>query len=63
MRFRNHPKAPELTDTEKREITRLLASPMLADVYGELHAMSQAGTKGNFEQESVPLDEVLKAIG
>lgn len=63
MRFRGHPEAPKLTDTEKRDITRLLASPTMADVHDPLHTMLRVDTKGDFEQESIPIDEVLKALG
>jgi hypothetical protein len=62
MRFRSHPEAPKLTDAEKRDIARLLASPAMADVHDPLREMSRAGTKGDFEQESLPIDEVDKAI-
>lgn len=62
MRFRNNPDAPKLTESEWRDIVRLLSSPSMEDVHRELSAMLQAGTKGDFEQESVPVEEVWDAI-
>lgn len=62
MRFRHRVGAPELTDGERRDIERLLGSPVLEDVHDELRSMSCAGTKGDFEQESVSPDVVLKAL-
>jgi hypothetical protein len=62
MHFRDHPEALKLMDAEKRDIARLLASPTLADVHDPLYAMLGANTKGDFEQESIPIDEVLKAL-
>src|SRR6185503_17551568 len=62
MNFRNHPDALPLTEEERRDLARLLASPTIGDVHDALDAISQAGTKGNFEQESVPLEHVLEAI-
>lgn len=41
----------------KREsaiLSRLIADPLVADVRSELMAMRAAGSKGDFEQESLP---------
>lgn len=62
MRFRDHPGAPKLTASERRDVARLLASPKIADVHEQLLAMSHANTKGDFEQESLSIDEVLNAL-
>jgi hypothetical protein len=62
MRFRDRLDAPRLTDDERKVIARLLDSEVLADVHGELQAMLAAGTKGAFEQEEVPLEEVVNEI-
>jgi hypothetical protein len=53
MQFRALPGAPALTEDERRVIGRLLDSDIVADVHGELRTMLEAGTKGDFEQESV----------
>jgi len=62
MRFRERDDAPGLTEDERKVIARLLETPVLADVRGELEAMLAAGTKGAFEQEEVPLDAVVGAL-
>ncbi|MCX6879071.1 MAG: DUF2220 family protein [Verrucomicrobia bacterium] len=53
MTFRPDPRAPSLTVPERKTLRRLLASPVLADVYPELQAMLAHGSKGAFEQESL----------
>lgn len=63
MRFRPMPGAPPLTEEERKVIGRLLASETVADVHAELRAMLEAGTKGNFEQESVGVDGALTLVG
>jgi len=62
MRFRDHPGAPRLTASERRDVARLLVSPVMVDVRDQLLEMSHANTKGDFEQESLPIDEVLNAL-
>jgi hypothetical protein len=62
MRFRDRADAPGLTEEERKVIARLLGSEVLADVHAELRAILAAGTKGAFEQEEVPLDEVVNEI-
>jgi len=62
MRFRDHPEAPELTASERRDVARLLASPVMSDVRDQLQGMSHANTKGDFEQESLSIEEVLNAL-
>lgn len=63
MRFQPMAGAPSLTEDERRVIARLLDSDTLADVHGELQAMLEAGTKGDFEQESVGVDGALTLVG
>jgi hypothetical protein len=63
MRFRPLPGAPALTEEERRVIGRLLDSDIVADVHGELRTMLEAGTKGDFEQESVGVDGALTLVG
>ncbi len=58
MAFRPLAGAPALTEEERRVIARLLVCDSMADVHGELRAMLEAGTKGDFEQESLPLDGI-----
>lgn len=55
MRFRPMAGAAALTEEERKVIGRLLACDSMTDVHGELRAMQAAGTKGDFEQESVGL--------
>jgi len=38
---------------EKNHLTRLLADPMMADCREPLEAIREAGTKGDYEQESL----------
>lgn len=53
MRFRPRDDSPALTAEEAKVLTRLLADPRMTDCHDELHAMREAGTKGDFEQESL----------
>ncbi|MCB1130473.1 MAG: hypothetical protein KDN05_05040 [Verrucomicrobiae bacterium] len=52
-----------LGDQDIRIIERLLAMPEQADLHPRLSAILNAGSKGSFEQEAVPIDEVWKALG
>jgi hypothetical protein len=63
MRFRLMEGAPPLTEEERKVIGRLLASDTVEDVHWELCAMLEAGTKGDFEQESVGVDGALTLVG
>jgi hypothetical protein len=63
MRFRPMAGAPDLTEEERRVIGRLLGCDLMADVHAELRAMLEAGTKGDFEQESVGVDGALTLVG
>lgn len=42
-----------MTEKERQILVRLWDSPFMADCRGELQAMFEVGTKGNFEQESL----------
>lgn len=53
MRWRSKTDALPLTQRDHQILTRLLSDPSMADCYAELRAMHQAGTKGDFEQESL----------
>lgn len=53
MRFRPRDDAPALTVEETKLLTRLLADPSMTDCHTALHAMREAGNKGDFEQESL----------
>ncbi len=53
MAYRPRPDSPTLSTEEKNQLTRLLADPMMADCGEPLEAMRKAGTKGEFEQESL----------
>lgn len=50
-------------DQDIRIIERLLAMPEQSDLHPRLSAILNAGSKGSFEQEAVPIDEVWKALG
>lgn len=45
--------AAPLTQRDQQILSRLLADPSMTDCHDELHAMREAGTKGDFEQESL----------
>jgi hypothetical protein len=50
-----------LSKRESAILSRLLADPLVTDIRSELIAMQTAGSKGDFEQESLPLmDPLLK---
>lgn len=53
MRFRPRDDAPALIAEEAKILTRLLADPRMTDCHTALHAMREAGNKGDFEQESL----------
>ena len=53
MRWRSKADALPLTQRDRQILTRLLSDPSMAGSYAELHAMHEAGTKGDFEQESL----------
>lgn len=53
MRFRPRDDSPALTAEEAKVVTRLLADPSMTDCHSDLHAMREAGNKGDFEQESL----------
>jgi len=53
MRFRPRDDAPPLTADEVKTLTRLLADRSTADCHAEFHAIREAETKGDFEQESL----------
>jgi hypothetical protein len=55
MRWRSKANALPLTQRDHQVLIRLLADPSMADCHAELHAMQQAGTKGDFEQEFLGL--------
>lgn len=62
MEYRPEASAAPLTADERKTIIRLLAAPLLEDVHPMLESMLEAGSKGIFEQESVPLEHVLGAL-
>lgn len=62
MDFREVSEALCLTEAERRSIGRLLMMPLMSDVHDSLRCMLEDGTKGNFEQESVPLDRVIMSL-
>lgn len=53
MRWRPKPDTAPLTQRDHQVLARLLADASLADCHAEIHAMCEAGSKGDFEQESL----------
>ena len=53
MAYRPRADAPNLSAEEKTQLIRLLADSTLSDCHPQLRAMLEAGTKGEFEQESL----------
>lgn len=53
MRWRPQPNAPHLTQRDQQILARLQAAARMADCHEALHEMKAAGTKGDFEQESL----------
>lgn len=62
MEFRESGAASPLSGAERRCIGRLLTSETIADTHPELRRMLEAGSKGDFEHESVSIDDVLASI-
>lgn len=59
MAYRPRPDSRTLSTEEKNQLTRLLADPMMADCRVPLEAMREAGTKGDYEQESLGPPELV----
>ncbi|MBL9184398.1 MAG: hypothetical protein JNN17_19795 [Verrucomicrobiaceae bacterium] len=53
MHWRPKSSAPLLTQRDQQILSRLLAAPTMSDCHVALHAMREAGNKGDFEQESL----------
>jgi hypothetical protein len=53
MAYRPRPDSSTLSAEEKSQLTRLIADPAMSDCYALLTAMREAGTKGDYEQESL----------
>lgn len=53
MTFRPTAGAGVLTPRDRKKLARLLSDPVLADMRPELERMAAAGTKGDFEQETI----------
>ena len=62
MDFRPSEEATPLSSDETALCCRLLDNPLMADVAADLRAILQAGSKGDFEQESLPLATVLSSL-
>lgn len=60
MDFRPAPRPAPLTAEDRKTLDRILAMPRMEDVHPELRKMSEADSKGTFEQESVPLAAVIR---
>ena len=55
MLYRPKADAPILQPRDRRKLDSLLSEPGVADVRAELERLKRAGTKGDFEQESLAL--------
>lgn len=53
MHWRPQANASPLTQRDQQILSRLLADPTMTDCHTALHAMREAGNKGDFEQESL----------
>lgn len=53
MHWRPQANASPLTQRDQQILSRLLADPSMTDCHAALHAMREAGNKGDFEQESL----------
>ena len=62
MEFRDDSSAPPLTADERKTLDRLLAMPVMEDVHPLLRQILSAGSKGAFEQENVPVEELLERV-
>ncbi len=65
MEFRPSPLSTPLTAAERKTVERLLDSALLVDVRPVLRSMLEAGSKGDYEQESLGaagLHEVLAEV-
>lgn len=62
MEFRPSAGAIKLTEDERKIIHRLCASTTIDDCHTALTDMLKDGSKGQFEQESVPLTQVFQKI-
>lgn len=63
MRFRLSEDSPPLSEGDRKVITRLLSSAYLSvESLSELRSILSTGVKGAFEQESLPMDEMLGEI-
>jgi hypothetical protein len=61
MKYRPGGDVP-LSKRESAILSRLIADPLVSDIKSELVAMKTAGSKGFFEQESLPLEEPIAGI-
>ena len=62
MEFRPDSRAPDLTAEERKTIQRLLSFHIMEDVMETLGHMLEAGSKGIFEQESLPVTQVFEVV-
>jgi hypothetical protein len=56
------PGTARLDEGERQTLRRLSASPLMADLRETLERYLDGGVKGRFEQELLPVTEVLKAL-
>lgn len=59
MAYRPRPDSPTLSAEEKNQLTRLHADPIMSDCREPLETMREAGTKGDYEQESLGPPELV----
>lgn len=62
MRHRPSPAPIALSKQETETLHRLIASPTMQDVRKELETILSYNDKGLFEQEMIPVEEVLESL-
>ena len=59
MKHRPSPQRIPLSKVESETLARLITTPLMEDVRGEMLKIFDSDDKGLFEQETVPLDQLL----
>jgi hypothetical protein len=62
MHPRPGPAGPPFSSHDQQTLARLLDSPVMTDLRPVLQSLLESGSKGVFEQEAVPVDQVVAAI-
>lgn len=62
MRHRPSPQPVALSETETATLQRLIETPSMRDLRDELETILRTNDKGLFEQETIPVEEVLETL-